>query len=174
MVTKIENFFEKEFLQETLKYVDDLLKNSNSKFTTSISSWSENIIENSLPVFTYSFSQNDQVFLLKLKEKIEQKITQYIVVDVNLYLWPKLSYIPWHNDAEYKAALTIYLNQEWGKNWGGYLMYEENDEIKAIKPEFNLGVLQEGGVKHCVTTVNINAKNRITLQCFINKQKKVI
>ena len=83
------------------------------------------------------------------------------------YIWTKLSYIPWHNDHHVNGALTVYLNNYWDINWGGYFMYKnQNNEINAIKPETNLGVLQLEGVEHSVSTVNVNAENRITLQTF--------
>ena len=53
-------------------------------------------------------------------------------------------------------------------------MYEENNEIKAIKPEYNLGVLQEGGVNHCVSTINVNADVRVSIQAFLKVDKKII
>ena len=70
--------------------------------------------------------------------------------------------------------LTIYLNEKWEDNWGGYLMYEDGNEIKAIKPEKNLGVLQKTPLMHCVTTTNIGAEYRMSLQFFMNKNKNVI
>ena len=53
-------------------------------------------------------------------------------------------------------------------------MHEENDEIKAIKPEYNLAVLQENGVSHCVSTLNVDADIRISMQVFLLKNKRLL
>jgi Rps23 Pro-64 3,4-dihydroxylase Tpa1-like proline 4-hydroxylase len=83
-----------------------------------------------------------------------------------IYFWTKLSYIPWHDDTQADSALTIYLNDYWDQDWGGYFMFKLNNEIKAIKPDRNLGVIQTGNVSHSVSTVNLDADLRITLQAF--------
>ena len=48
----------------------------------------------------------------------------------------------------------------------GYFMYKMGNEIKAIKPERNLGIVQTGNVFHSVSTVNLDSDKRITLQAF--------
>lgn len=48
------------------------------------------------------------------------------------------------------------------------------DSIYAIKPDRNLAVFQKGGTKHSVSTINLNADYRISIQCFLNSDKKLM
>ena len=172
-ITKYNNILSDELYQETIEYITSLMKKEGQQFTTSMLNWEDGLIENSAPILKYDFYAYDDEFRKKIKREIETKIP-YFIDGFMLYVWPNSSYITWHDDGMYKAGLTIYLNEKWDSNWGGYLMYEENEEIKAIKPEKNLGVLQENGVNHMVTTINVGANLRTTLQFFLTKKKKML
>jgi hypothetical protein len=171
-VTKFNSFFSDETYTKLIDYIKKIKTDKNSNLYTSTAFWDEYLINSSTPVVIYDFSDKDSEIFNLLKKEIELQIP-FFVTGLKIHFWPKLSYITWHNDGLYKGALTVYLNEKWESDWGGYFMYEEDDEIKAIKPDKNTGVFLTGGTKHCVTTINLNADIRISLQCFLTKEKKV-
>ena len=172
MVTKFTNILSDSLYTDLVQHLEYLKTEKSDYFNTSFTAWQSDLISTSSPILRYSLSSNDMHIFSKIKKEVESKIP-YHLSNAIFHLYPNLSYIPWHDDPHVKAALTIYLNDVWDKNWGGYLMYKENDEIKAIKPEKNLGVLQENKVEHCVTTTTIGAPIRTSLQFFLHKTKKL-
>jgi hypothetical protein len=179
MINIYSNFLSEESIKQLDEKIENILYKSDPDvphFTTSLTSWSKYLQNSSTPIVRYVLNKNDDTIFQLLKKEIENKIPYYIN-DMVIHFSPKLSYIPWHNDGHVAAALTIYLNKNWDVNWGGYFLYKLNDEVKAIKPEFNLGILQEGGengLPHCVTTTNIDADLRISLQLFLTNKKKLL
>jgi hypothetical protein len=179
MIDVYKNFLSKETIEKLDNKIDDILNKSKPdvpNFTTSLTSWQDNLKKSSTPIIRYVLNETDVDLFKILKKEIESKISYYID-GIVIHFSPKLSYIPWHNDGHVNAALTIYLNKKWDINWGGYFLYEDDNEIKAIIPDFNLALLQRGGEKglpHCVTTTNIDADLRISLQLFLTNRKKIM
>ena len=171
-ITKFNSFFSKEVYSELKERVDTLVKTEPERFNTSLQ-WDPGLVNTSALILRYDLTSDDAVIFQKIKKEIESKI-QYYVKQITIHILPNLSYITWHSDKHVKAAFTVYLNENWNADWGGYLMYVEDGEVKAIKPRENLGVLQENNVDHCVTTVNVGADYRISLQCFLTDKKTVI
>jgi Rps23 Pro-64 3,4-dihydroxylase Tpa1-like proline 4-hydroxylase len=172
MVTKFTNILSDSLYTDVLEHLEYVKKEKSDSFNTSFTTWHPNLVNTSSPILRYTMASNDMHIFSKIKKELESKIPYYVSNAV-FHLYPNLSYITWHDDTHADAGLTIYLNEFWDYNWGGYLMYKENDEIKAIKPEKNLGVLQENKVKHCVTTTTIGAPVRTSLQFFLHKTKKL-
>ena len=83
--------------------------------------------------------------------------------------WIKGSYIPWHDDGGHEYGMTIYMNETWDRDWGGYFAYEDGDEIKCIKPEFNKLALIKAPVTHTVFVPSSAAPTRETIQIFVLK-----
>jgi hypothetical protein len=169
-----------EFLSEnTLKLLDEKIdsifnhKSQTPIFTSNVTNWGSGLIQNSTPILRYIITNEDLELLGLLKKEIESKIPYY-VNGVIIHICPKFSYIPWHNDGNHLAALSIYLNKNWNSNWGGFFMYEDGDKIYAIKPDRNLAVFQKGGTKHSVSMINSDADYRISIQCFLNSEKKLM
>lgn len=176
MITKYNNFFSEEICNELDEIISKITskKNKNTPlYSTSIDTWDSKLVSYSTPILKYFLTDENYKLINKIKKEVLNKIG-YEIDYVLLHFFPKLSYITWHDDGIYEGALTVYLNKKWNSNWGGYLMYEENNEIKAIQPDYNLAVLQEGGVKHCVSTLNVDADIRISIQVFLVKKKKVM
>lgn len=175
MITKFDNFF----TEDTLNLIDEKIKSiyNTSKerpmFSSSISHWDDYLKGSSTPILRYVLSTDDLELMDILKKEIQNKIPYY-VNNVIIHICPKLSYIPWHNDSGHTAALTVYINKNWDPNWGGYFMYKDNDDIKALKPERNCAILQKGGLSHCVSTTNIDADYRVSIQCFLQTEKKLM
>jgi Rps23 Pro-64 3,4-dihydroxylase Tpa1-like proline 4-hydroxylase len=169
-IIKYENFLSEDLFGKLKLYVNNLMKEKKGAFTTSLM-WDEFLVNTSALIARYELQSSEIEILSKIKKEVESKIP-YVIKNAVLHIMPQMSYINWHSDAHCKAAFTIYLNENWDKSWGGYLMYEEDGEIKAIKPEKNLAVLQKTPVNHCVSTVNVGAEYRISLQFFLTDEKK--
>lgn len=174
MVTQYKDILSDELYKEVIEYVNFTMKEKTMQFTTSTLTWLELLKGNSAAALIYDFSNDKSDLIYRLKKEIENKIPYY-VENLYFHILPNLSYINWHKDGGHiKAGLTLYLNENWDKNWGGYLIYEDGDEMKAIKPDRNLGILQENTDSHCVSSVNIGAELRLSLQFFLTKTKKIV
>lgn len=176
MINKYKEFFSTDALELIDQKIESLFNTRVEKplFSSSISHWEKNLTDESVPILRYILKNEDSELSQILKKEIEQKIPYY-VNDIIIHICPRLSFIPWHDDGNHTAALSIYLNKRWNPNWGGYFMYSENDgEIKAILPERNLAILQKGGTMHCVSGISMSAGYRISIQCFLRTEKKFI
>jgi hypothetical protein len=159
-----DEFLSNDLFDEVQTFAEKTIKSPNPYLGRTNFCWPDEIRNQTTPVLIIDIDENSPLHN-KLKAEIDVK-TGLNVEQLMLYIWTKLSYIPWHDDSHVESALTIYLNDYWDPDWGGYFMYKLNNEIKAIKPERNLGVIQTGGVHHSVSTVNLDANLRITLQSF--------
>jgi Rps23 Pro-64 3,4-dihydroxylase Tpa1-like proline 4-hydroxylase len=163
-ITKYKNFLSEEIYIRLKEFVQ-----KNKKKFIMVSLADGNSV-NSNSIMRYGL-ENDFELKKQIQIEIESKIP-YFVKNIHINLIPNLSFIDWHTDSHCIAALTIYLNEKWNDNWGGYLIYEENDELKAIKPEKNLAIIQKTPLNHSVSMVNIGADYRISLQMFLHKEKE--
>ena len=168
-----KNILSQNLYEDLIKFIKHISNNKKLNFFASTSFWDKELIKQSTPVLVYNFSADDVEIYKNIQNEITSKF-DYNIHSMIIHIWTPLSYIAWHKDSGYSGGLTIYLNEFWDENSGGYFMYKENEEIKAIKPEKNLGVLQLGGVEHCVSTTNINSDLRYTLQIFFQKDKKML
>jgi len=170
-IKKFDNFFSEELYIEIYDFVTNVILSKQKKLTTN-RVWHKELVNNSTPIMRYEFVLDDRELFNKISKEIQNK-TGYVVRNGTVHIFPKLSYITWHDDNIYDAAITIYLNKTWDINWGGIFLYSEDDKINGIIPKKNLGILQLNHVSHCVTTTNIDADDRISLQFFIKKGKSI-
>jgi Rps23 Pro-64 3,4-dihydroxylase Tpa1-like proline 4-hydroxylase len=171
-VKKFDDIFSEELYNEIYDFVTNVVLTKQKSLTTN-RVWANNLVNNSTPIMRYVFDVDDKELFTKISKEIKNK-TDYVIQGGLVHIFPKLSYITWHNDAHVQSAITIYLNKKWDENWGGIFLYREDDKITGIIPKKNLGILQTNGVEHCVTTTNIDADDRISLQFFIGKRKSVL
>ena len=168
-LTKYDEFFTEELYEELINTAKNLLRQGGNTFGTN-AWWNPNIVKDSFPVLIHGIYKDSELFA-KVREQIEKK-TKLAVKDhdIMIYQWTRFSYIPWHEDQNYEGALTVYLNEEWQPDWGGYFLYEDNkQEIRAILPKRNFGLLQQGGIRHSTTPVNFDGGMRISIQVFLDK-----
>jgi hypothetical protein len=146
----------------------DTISNGKNKWLNSYW-WAEKIVRKSnpvniLPIENSKLKNNITKDLIKLNEfkKVNfKKIIYYI------YIWDRGSYIPFHSDEGNKLAATIYLNDIWNKDDGGIFLYEEENQIKGILPEYNKIVINNNFLNHTVTMIVPTAEHpRVTLQIF--------
>jgi hypothetical protein len=90
------------------------------------------------------------------------------------YVWTKGAWINWHDDGIYKQAITVYLNQNWQPNDGGYFMYvdKETKERKVVDPTYNTLIYGDSQELHATSPVTSSAELRITLQGFVTNEKR--
>ena len=184
-IVKFENFLEGEMYEKTVDAAENALTIGENLFSTNYS-WNKSVKKDSYPVLCHNLDKHTFMYE-DIKWLIESK-TGYTPQKghILLYYWTRHSYIPWHRDSykvieneqekyiPYDAALTVYLNREWDKDSGGYFLYEDNDEIKAILPKRNLGILQYDSLYHSTTPVNYDGDVKITLQVFLKKKNVYI
>ena len=163
-ITKYKNFLSEEIYIK----IKEIVQSKKNQFI--MVSLADGNSVNSNSIMRYGL-ENDFELKKQIQFEIESKIP-YFVKNIHINLIPNLSFIDWHRDSHCIAALTIYLNEKWNDNWGGYLIYEENDELKAIKPEKNLAIIQKTPLNHSVSIVNIGADYRISLQMFLHKENE--
>ena len=168
-LTKFENFLPENLYTECVNAAKFVLNNDGVQFKTNYF-WENAIIKDSFPVLIHPIYKENQLYN-NLKNIIEEK-TKLLVKnhDIMIYFWTRFSYIPWHHDSIYAGALTVYLNENWHEDFGGFFLYQENEEIKAILPKRNLGILQTDGIKHSTTAVNYDGHMRVTIQVFLDKE----
>lgn len=170
-IIKIKNIIGSSLIEDIDVFIESIFTNPESKILSSFNSWNKGLIKNSTPVLRYVLDKSDLNIYNLIKKEVEKKVN-YKVGNIMIYFWPNLSYIGWHNDLPHDAGLTIFMNKKWDINWGGFFLYEDGEEIKAVSPERNLGVLQIGGVNHAVSTINYGADIRTTIQIFFRDEKK--
>ena len=114
----------------------------------------------------------------ELGELIHEEIRPYLpkheIIRCNFHLWQPLSGIAEHNDGHRNFGATIYLNEEWPPNAGGWFIWEDEETKqsgihKALIPTRNMMVLNDNHEKHWVTSIAATPPdNRCSIQilCF--------
>ena len=115
-------------------------------------------------IFT-SVSDNIQKLLEK---ELESSLPKYTELICKYYIWQPMSGIAWHNDeaSDRLFGATLYLNEEWHPNNGGWFIWEDDDGHHTILPKKNSLVLNDNCQHHCVTPVAIDF--RCTIQIWGN------
>jgi len=160
-LSKHENVFPIEFITEINKYVDGQTS-SRSNF----SCWPKELLRSSGAVLVYDFPKEISDKIFEYVKVFAPELSNYEINHAMYQRWMPGSYITWHSDFSWKVAVTIYLNETWDKNWGGYFAYESGSEIKCIKPEFNVASKIFLPVEHTVFTVTPDAPPRNAIQIF--------
>lgn len=169
MVKIVDNFLSEELYQNCYDSAAKIYGAGDNVFFTN-ANWPYEIVKDSYPVLCHNVYRDSSLF-----ENIYNSIVNHGYRPVEggsilFYFWTAHSYIPWHTDTDrQQAAITVYLNPEWDRDYGGYFMYEDRAEIKAILPKRNRAVINDLGHEHCTTPVHPNGKLRVTLQIFCNK-----
>ena len=157
-----------------IKFIDNVLSQSMIQIIKDFSRcgevrhtynfWSNDIIKDSNPILIKHLTDEIQC---KLIEEIKYHLPEYTSIGCMWYGYMRGSYIPWHDDGSSAFGATIYLNEFWDEDWGGYFAYKE-DNIRCIKPEFNKMVVIKTPVRHTVFNTTSVAPIRETIQIFGN------
>lgn len=169
MVQIVRNFLDHELYQNCISSAIKTYTAGEHVFCSN-ASWPHDIVKDSFPVLCHMIYNDSQLYR-DLTDQLKQYGYQPCTASsIMFYYWTTFSYIPWHDDAEHQdCAITVYLNEHWNKDHGGYFLYEDEKDIKAIIPEPNLAVINDSSSNHSTTPVHPDGKLRITLQMFVNR-----
>lgn len=116
------------------------------------------------------------IFLYYLKDELLEEVKAEIVTkfpslkdykfSIAYTLGSRLSYVQWHCDQGHKYAMTLYLNNNWDRDWSGALLYQDGNDYRAIYPEYNKAVSFAPPVWHATTMPTLLAPLRESLQIF--------
>ena len=142
-------------------------KENECKWSIQKHSWEDGIQNQSLGVVSLFRISG------KLHDMIVNVLQKYLkpgeaVKSIQYYEWNQLSQINWHNDEGKKAAITVYLNEKWNFNWGGFFCWQESSEkAHLIVPQFNSAIVVRGNPPHHVSLISPYAPIRKTLQIWL-------
>jgi len=109
---------------------------------------------------------------LDIKNAIKKEISPHIPecdIDTQYNVWQPNSGISLHSDIGYKFGATIYLNDEWHADAGGWFIWlnSTTGEWNTVFPTKNLMVVNDMQEKHLVTSVSADTPYlRYTLQIW--------
>lgn len=158
---KPDDFFYAKELSNYLYFSGECVLKTNA-------SWSPKVLGNSFPIMSHVIG--DEKMLEILRKRIDTEFGPDIKFTAQFYYYTQFSYIPWHDDVVYDGAMTIYMTDT-DYDDGGYFMYEDGDEIKAIRPMMNMAIYNKD-VHHCVTSMIQAQRLRQTIQIFFKKTEK--
>jgi Rps23 Pro-64 3,4-dihydroxylase Tpa1-like proline 4-hydroxylase len=133
---------------------------------TNLTDWDPNLIGTSGVILLYYLKDE---LLEEVKFEIINKFPELRKhkFSIAFTLGSRLSYIQWHCDQGHKYSITLYLNEHWNRDFGGALIYQDNDDsYKAVYPEFNKAVSFAPPVWHSTTMPTLLAPLRESLQIF--------
>lgn len=164
-VKKTENVFSEALLEKLFLHTRD----GKAPNKTNFFNWGSNVIGVSNAIFVFDLPE-------ELKKEVETELLNKNIFEqvpkkwfCSVFLMSRHSNIPWHNDEKYKFTCTIYLNKEWDSNHGGYFMYEDGEELKAIIPTYNNAVSFAPPLKHTSVLTSNYAPLRESLQIFVEE-----
>ena len=156
----------------TINEINTILKNifsreNESKWSINKHFWENGIQNKSIGVVS--------IFRIEgsLRAMIEKVLSKFLKPGeqfqyIQYYEWNQMSQINWHSDSGKKAAITVYLNEEWDPNWGGFFCWQDHStDGHLIVPKFNTAVIARGNPPHHVSLISPLAPVRRTLQIWI-------
>tara|TARA_B100000029_G_scaffold456778_1_gene485051 strand:- start:678 stop:1187 length:510 start_codon:yes stop_codon:yes gene_type:complete len=109
---------------------------------------------------------------LEIQREIRRYVPKHTKIMSQYYIWQPNSGIAIHDDEHHIFGATIYLNQDWHPNAGGWFIWadqgtERSGIYKAILPEFNSMVVNDNSEPHLVTSVSPDTPDfRYTIQIW--------
>ena len=90
-----------------------------------------------------------------LEQELKLALPKYSKLEFNYYIWQPQSGISWHNDKapDRLFGASLYLNEEWFPNHGGWFIWEDEGGYRAIIPKKKFLVINNKYQHHCVTPV---------------------
>lgn len=109
----------------------------------------------------------------ELRNRIVDELRPYLPstrnIDVTLNVWPPTAALNWHNDEQHRFGATVYLNDNWDRDWGGLFLYEdkETNQMLGLIPQKNMLVLNDKEEWHAVTPIALGMDvPRLSIQIF--------
>ena len=105
-----------------------------------------------------------------IKDSIKKEISPHIPecdIMTQYYVWQPNSGISLHRDSNYKFGATIYLNDDWHPNSGGWFIWRDEKKWNTILPSKNVMVVNDIDEEHLVTSVASDTPQfRYTIQIW--------
>ena len=94
------------------------------------------------------------------------KIKPSLAISYSFYKWGPGGELQMHNDDNYSFSATLFLNDNWHMDWGGFLIWLTNDnKEQVVKPTFGRLVIFENEERHLVTPISKVAETeRLSIQ----------
>lgn len=142
------------------------------KHRLNLTSWTDGQNSTSGPILLYDLNST---LINRIVEEMSPHLPKLpsCIWHATYTIGSRFSYIPWHDDGKYIYGITTYLNDTWDYNWGGALLYAENNDLndlRAVYPSYNKTVIIPPPLQHCTTMPNIHAPLRVSLQIFIEEK----
>ena len=162
----IKNVLSEDLFSRCKKEVNQKL--SKNEWSSSVIIWEpglrEGIVGSTIAAMTSEEIHNDIVKELAphLPPFPDGLMTQY-------YIWQPHSGIAMHDDRGRRFGATIYLNETWHPNSGGWFIWEDKDtrEWNTVLPTKNMMVLNSSKEKHLVTSIAPDGVAiRVTIQIW--------
>ena len=179
-VKVFDNFFSDSLLKEVLELSEEL---EDFCFVDShIVDWEKSKVQfperlrehhkSNCKMFT--FRENEKHLysdiLSKIKKEVREKIEDNLI-SIQYNYWQPESGIAWHRDEAHHSSATIYLNDDWEPDYGGFFLYTQDtfniravDKVQGIVPKLNRCIWSTTKIPHSVTTTSVKAPVRKTLQ----------
>ena len=158
----IEDSITDDLYQKCLKELEKKVRKNCWK--SSSINWSSAIKKN--VVGSCIFTPVSDTIHHLLEDELKSSLPEYEKLVCNYYVWQSQSAISWHKDG-YDNILfgaTLYLNEEWYPDNGGWFIWEDNDGYHTILPKKRLLVLNDNYQNHCVTPISLDF--RCTIQIW--------
>ena len=160
----IKNALSEDLFSRCKKEVNKKL--SENEWASSVIIWEpplrQGISGSTIAAMTSEEIRNDIVKEISPHVPECEIVTQY-------YVWQPHSGIAMHDDSGRRFGATIYLNETWHPNSGGWFIWEDKDtrEWNTILPTKNTMVLNTSKEKHLVTSVAPDGfAIRVTIQIW--------
>ena len=163
----IDNFLEPTLINSIKRHIK--INSDKYKWSTNLF-WEGHVRHTSTQVSAKSLVEDINISQ-QLKATCDPHVKKYtdLQFDPYYFAWHKLSYIPFHKDQHAVVAFTIYLNENWSEDYGGFYLYKnKEDNYKVIFPQFNRCIIQKD-VVHGTSLTTMHAPYRETLQIWYVK-----
>lgn len=173
MINRVYNFLE----PEVLKSLRDKFHNAKGTAAFEVNHmgrWGAGLESGSYaPVLILPLDEYKEYFLEKYK-KVDPIFEGYNNLTVFMHVWLPGSQINFHHDApegSLRLSSTIYLNETWNWNWGGFFLYDDPQSGQGwVYPHENSMVWFVPPVWHATSMVNAHAETpRLSVQLFFSK-----
>lgn len=164
--TIINEVLSRELISEIKQYPSHV-----NAVQTNLTAWPGRLVQLSGPIILYTLP-DDICSKLRTEINLKTPIPAEWEMIATYTLGSRFSYVPWHDDANHLRSLTIYLNEEWDRDWGGMFVYEDEDQLSAVLPSFNRALMFTPPLWHSVSPVTLSAPIRHSIQIFWNEAGK--
>ena len=137
-------------------------------WTSSIQNWKPSLNQGLVGSVLYASVPGE------ILQRIEEETKHYFPggkIECVYQIWQPLSGVGVHNDGHKKFGATIYLNEEWDRNAGGWFIWEDEEtrEYRAYLPVKNSMIVNDRFEYHQVTPVAAQyGADRVTIQVWAN------